>query len=71
MTDQQPESAIGKDEKNKIKTKALQIGIVEPEVKLARQNALMISKILRFEFPQDWYGSSTNIFSLSNKHMRS
>lgn len=56
MTDRQPESAIGKDEKHKIKTKALQAGIVEPEIKLARQNAFMIAKILRFEFPQDWYG---------------
>lgn len=49
-------SAISKDEKDKIKTTAMQAGITEPARPLALQNALMIAKILRYEFPQDWYG---------------
>jgi hypothetical protein len=48
-------SAIAKDEKDKIKTTAIQAGIAEPARPLALQNALMIAKILRYEFPQDWY----------------
>lgn len=34
----------------------MQAGITEPARPLALQNALMIAKILRYEFPQDWYG---------------
>lgn len=48
-------SAISKDEKDKIKTTAMQAGLAEPARPLALQNALMIAKILRYEFPQDWY----------------
>lgn len=51
-------SAIEPDEKQKIKTRALDAGIVEPSRPLALQNALMIAKIMRYEFPQDWYGLS-------------
>ncbi|KAJ5403372.1 hypothetical protein N7509_003243 [Penicillium cosmopolitanum] len=47
-------SAIEPDEKQKIKTRALDAGIVEPSRPLALQNALMIAKIMRYEFPQDW-----------------
>ncbi|KAE8354057.1 armadillo-type protein [Aspergillus coremiiformis] len=47
-------NAIRKEEKQQIKNRALQAGIVEPAALLALHNALMISKIMRFEFPQDW-----------------
>jgi hypothetical protein len=48
-------SAIKAEEKNHIKTRALEAGIVEPAPLLALHNSLMIAKIMRFEFPQDWY----------------
>ncbi|KAF7589321.1 hypothetical protein BBP40_004474 [Aspergillus hancockii] len=47
-------NAIKKEEKEQIKTRALQAGVVEPAPLLALHNALMISKIMRHEFPQDW-----------------
>jgi hypothetical protein len=47
-------SAISKDEKAQIKTRALEAGIEEPARPLALQNALMVAKILRYEFPHDW-----------------
>lgn len=37
-----------------IKGRALEAGVTEPEPRLALHNALMISKILRYEFPADW-----------------
>lgn len=48
------ESAIKQEEKHHIKTRALEAGIVEPAPLLALHNSLMIAKIMRFEFPQDW-----------------
>ena len=48
-------SAIKKEEKDKIKARALEAGIAEPAPVLALQNALMIAKIMRYEFPTDWY----------------
>lgn len=50
----QNNSAIEPEEKQKIKTRALEAGMVEPSRPLALQNALMIAKIMRYEFPQDW-----------------
>lgn len=50
------ESAIKAEEKEHIKTRALEAGIVEPAPLLALHNSLMIAKIMRFEFPHDWYG---------------
>jgi len=40
--------------------RALEAGIFEPERQLALQNALMVAKILRYEFPHDWYASQDN-----------
>jgi hypothetical protein len=48
-------SAIKKEEKEQIKTRALEAGIIEPALLLALHNSLMIAKIMRYEFPQDWY----------------
>jgi hypothetical protein len=53
------ESAIKQEEKHHIKTRALEAGIVEPAPLLALHNSLMIAKIMRFEFPQDWYVNIT------------
>ncbi|GAD98972.1 hypothetical protein ANI_1_536164 [Paecilomyces variotii No. 5] len=46
--------ALKKEEKEKLKTRALEAGIVEPAPLLALHNALAIAKIVRHEFPQDW-----------------
>lgn len=48
-------SAMKKEEKEQIKTRALKAGVVEPIPVLALQNALAIAKIMRYEFPHDWY----------------
>ncbi|KAL2001674.1 hypothetical protein VTN02DRAFT_1427 [Thermoascus thermophilus] len=47
-------NAIKKEEKDRIKNRALEAGIVEPAPLLALHNSLMIAKIMRYEFPQDW-----------------
>jgi hypothetical protein len=60
------ESAIKPEEKNHIKTRALEAGIVEPAPLLALHNSLMIAKIMRFEFPQDWYVKSCHLLMSQN-----
>ncbi|KAA8644618.1 putative importin 11 [Aspergillus tanneri] len=58
-------NGIKKEEKDRIKIRALQAGLVEPAPLLALQNALMIAKIMRSEFPHDWPdGISSLIASL-------
>ncbi|KAF9895413.1 hypothetical protein FE257_000319 [Aspergillus nanangensis] len=47
-------NSIKKEEKEQIKMRALQAGVVEPAPLLALHNALMIAKIMRYEFPHDW-----------------
>ncbi|RAL09966.1 putative importin 11 [Aspergillus homomorphus CBS 101889] len=47
-------NAIKKEEKEQIKNRALHAGVVEPAPLLALHNALMLAKIMRYEFPQDW-----------------
>lgn len=47
-------SAIKLEEKLRIKTRALETGVIEPDRHLALHNALMIAKIMRYEFPLDW-----------------
>ncbi len=47
-------SAIKKEEKEQIKIRALQAGVVEPAPLLALHNAFVLAKIMRFEYPQDW-----------------
>ena len=47
-------NAIKKDEKALIRSRCLQAGINEPDHRLALQNALVIAKIVRFEYPNDW-----------------
>lgn len=45
---------ISKQEKLKIRTKAIEAGLLEPIPQLELQNALMLAKIVRYEFPHDW-----------------
>lgn len=58
------DSAISKEEKGHIKARALEAGILEPDRQLALQNALMVAKILRYEFPHDWYGHRGSALSV-------
>lgn len=48
-------NAIKKDEKALIRSRCLNAGINEPDHRLALQNALVVAKIVRFEYPNDWY----------------
>ncbi|KAF5864159.1 hypothetical protein ETB97_008365 [Aspergillus alliaceus] len=56
-------NAIKKEEKEQIKNRALHAGVVEPAALLALHNALMISKIMRYEFPQDWPDGITSLIA--------
>ena len=47
-------NAITKEEKSLIRSRCLESGINEPDRRLALQNALVVAKITRFEFPHDW-----------------
>jgi len=53
-------SAISKEEKSKIRSKLL-LTVDEENNQLALQNAVIIGKISRNEYPLDWYV----LFSLS------
>ncbi|KAI9870923.1 MAG: hypothetical protein M1830_003629, partial [Pleopsidium flavum] len=46
-------NAITKDEKALIRSRTLQCGINEADRRLGLQNALVIAKIARFEYPHD------------------
>ncbi|KAF3394574.1 Importin-11 [Penicillium rolfsii] len=56
-------NAISKEEKAQIKTRSLEAGIEEPARPLALQNALIVAKILRYEFPHDWPDAITSVIS--------
>ncbi|KAL4810745.1 armadillo-type protein [Aspergillus unguis] len=47
-------NAIKKEEKEHIKVRALQAGVVEPAPLLALHNAFVLAKIMRLEYPQEW-----------------
>lgn len=47
-------NAIRKDEKDQIRERSIESGTKEPDARLALQNALMIAKIIRHEYPLDW-----------------
>ena len=47
-------NAISKEEKALIRSRCIDSGITEPDRRLALQNALVIAKITRFDFPHDW-----------------
>ena len=56
-------STISKDEKDIIRSRCLDSGLQEPDHRLALQNALVISKIVRFEYPHDWPDAINSIVS--------
>lgn len=47
-------NAIKKEEKDQIRARSVESGTKEPDARLALQNALMIAKIIRYEYPLDW-----------------
>lgn len=49
-------NAISKNEKDQIRSRSIQSGTKESNSRLALQNALMIAKIVRYEYPLDWSG---------------
>jgi Importin-beta N-terminal domain len=57
---------IAKGEKDGIKKNAIDVGVQEPIPSLALQNALMLAKIVRHEFPNDW----PDVFSTITKQIR-
>ena len=46
--------AISKEEKALIRSRCLESGVNEPDHRLALQNAIVVAKIIRFEYPNDW-----------------
>jgi hypothetical protein len=49
-------SGVDKQDKAIIRARLLESGVNEADQRLALQNALVIAKIARLEFPNDWYG---------------
>ncbi|ORY06399.1 armadillo-type protein [Clohesyomyces aquaticus] len=49
-------NAASKEDKAAIREKLLMSGVNEADHRLALQNALVIAKVVRFEFPNDWPG---------------
>ncbi|KAF2872849.1 armadillo-type protein [Massariosphaeria phaeospora] len=47
-------NAVDKEDKAAIRDKLLESGVSEADQRLALQNALVIGKIVRFDFPGDW-----------------
>lgn len=47
-------NAIKKEEKELIRTRSIESGVVEPDHRLALQISIATAKICRYEFPQDW-----------------
>ncbi|MCJ1436845.1 hypothetical protein MMC27_006227 [Xylographa pallens] len=59
-------NAISKEEKALIRSRCLDSGINEPDRRLALQNALVIAKVTRFDFPHDW----SDVISSVTNHLR-
>ncbi|KAH8679958.1 armadillo-type protein [Tricladium varicosporioides] len=47
-------NALSKEEKAEIRSHLIQGGLDEPNASLALQNALVVSKVVRVEYPLDW-----------------
>ncbi|KAF2013980.1 ARM repeat-containing protein [Aaosphaeria arxii CBS 175.79] len=47
-------NAVTKEDKAAIRARLLESGVNEADQRLALQNALVVAKIVRFEFPNDW-----------------
>lgn len=47
-------NAVTKHDKDLIRASLLDAAVNEPDQRLALQSALVVAKIVRFEFPNDW-----------------
>ena len=59
-------NAVTKEDKAAIRTRLLESAINEADSRLALQNALVVAKIVRFEFPHDWYCTSWPFYAAAN-----
>lgn len=57
-------NAISADEKSQIRATLLEGGIQEPENNLALQNALVVAKIVRIDYPQEWPDVLTSLIKI-------
>ncbi|EXJ73349.1 uncharacterized protein A1O5_03109 [Cladophialophora psammophila CBS 110553] len=57
---------ISKIEKEQIRSRSIEAGVREPISALALQNALMLAKIVRYEFPHDW----PDVINVVIQHLR-
>lgn len=60
------QNSIVKEDKETIRSIAIEAGVQEPVPVLALQNALMLSKIVRYDYPNDW----PDVFSIIIRHLR-
>ncbi|KAI9669273.1 MAG: hypothetical protein M1829_005151 [Trizodia sp. TS-e1964] len=60
-------NAISKEEKAVIRSKLIDTGLDEDEPNIALQNALVIAKIARYEYPHDWPDLITSLMSTIRK----
>ncbi|KAI9847676.1 MAG: hypothetical protein M1837_001924 [Sclerophora amabilis] len=58
------QNAVSKEEKSVIRSRALEAGLNEANRRLALQNALVVAKIVRFEFPNDWPDVITTLIAV-------
>ncbi|KAL8689874.1 MAG: hypothetical protein Q9218_004551 [Villophora microphyllina] len=56
-------NSIQKTEKDQIRSRCIESGIKEPNPRLALQNAVMVAKIVRYEYPLDWPDAISSIVS--------
>lgn len=57
-------NAVSKEDRVTIRSRLLESGINEADARLALQNALVIAKIVRFEYPNDWPDAITNLIAI-------
>lgn len=55
-------SAVSPEDRAVIRSRLLESGLEEYDHRLALQNALVIAKISRFEYPNDWYDLFSYIY---------
>ncbi|KAK5148835.1 hypothetical protein LTR04_000446 [Oleoguttula sp. CCFEE 6159] len=54
-------NAVSKEDKSVIRSRLLESGAYEQDHRLALQNALVMAKVVRFEYPHDWPDAITTI----------
>ncbi|KAM3067576.1 hypothetical protein ACMFMG_000109 [Clarireedia jacksonii] len=60
-------NAISAEEKDNIRSHLLESGFEEADPQLALQNALVISKVVRVDYPMDWPDILTNLIQMLRK----